>query len=467
MWMMTQMASNPRLTKNWIQYLKNNQIVNLKSDPNTGRLNYRRPVTAEDLFKFLDASSNLGEEKIMNAIRTVLAKKAFGKQPNRINKGQQDNPQDNPVDVDAKEVTPGNVPPTLSGKQNPKISHNPNSISDIDHREVPVQRRDPRALPPPSNKDDEERKPKLRVKHTGSLNGKPHFQYKGLKEDFQDEQGEELDEKDIEEVFSLLLSQQTYDTDTEETPANNRSNQNRQQNKPQQANNATTQQTSPEQDLAKNEESLGKIKRVVRDTMSPDQRKSLWRALNEHLAEAHITSADVKEILKGASALKNNSGIMGRMLKGLRKDKLDINDLQRAWKEAGFPDDTRDIYAILKNQFGFGDKEIRKVFAQVFGSTDDETGYKTPAGSRSIQNIANYAKQHGIDGQLRDFMKQEFGEELGLEKPGLMSKIFGKEKKAVAEEVRQIFTAMVQEERTGRPELIRQQEYTQLGRTRK
>ena len=53
-------------------------------------------------------------------------------------------------------------------------------------------------------------------------------------------------------------------------------------------------------------------------------------------------------------------------------------------------------------------------------------------------------------------MEQEFAEELGIDN-----------RKAMSEDVRQIFTAIVQEERTARMTLIRQQEQTQLGRTRK
>ena len=92
--------------------------------------------------------------------------------------------------------------------------------------------------------------------------------------------------------------------------------------------------------------------------------------------------------------------------------------------------------------------------------------------AQAIQKIADYAKKTGISNQLIEFMKDEFGEELGIIKQqGTMGKVWdaGKKlyKKAMAEEVRQIFTAIIQEERNDRVELIRQQDQIRLGRTRK
>lgn len=192
---------------------------------------------------------------------------------------------------------------------------------------------------------------------------------------------------------------------------------------------------------------------------------------DKNLSESEINRADVKAILKGASDLRNTPSRASHIFKGLKKDKIDINDLQQAWKDDGFPDDTRDIYSILQKKFGFGDKEIKKVFAQVFGD-HDAGDYEEPIASPAIQKIADYAKNNGFADQLIEFMKDEFGEELGLVKsPGMISKAIdaGKKlyKKAVAEEVRQIFTAIIQEERINRSDLIRQQEQISLGRTKK
>jgi hypothetical protein len=65
---------------------------------------------------------------------------------------------------------------------------------------------------------------------------------------------------------------------------------------------------------------------------------------------------------------------------------------------------------------------------------------------------------------LRSFLEHEFANELGLEKEQKKG-WFGQ--KATNEDVRQIFTSMIQEERTARIHLIKQEEQTQLGRQRK
>ena len=90
---------------------------------------------------------------------------------------------------------------------------------------------------------------------------KPRFKYsykrKGLKEDFYDRQGSELGEKEIKEIFKILLEP----TSQQETPAEK--------------------QPSDDEVVARKQEDLRKIKRMIRDTFTPQQRKSLWRLLNE------------------------------------------------------------------------------------------------------------------------------------------------------------------------------------------
>lgn len=184
-----------------------------------------------------------------------------------------------------------------------------------------------------------------------------------------------------------------------------------------------------------------------------------------NINETQISSADAKEVFKTAADLKNKPSGLGKVFKGLRKEKIDVNDLQQAWKDEGFPDDTADLSAILQDH-GFDEKEIKKVFKQVFniaGDTKDDD-YEAPAGSEVIKKLADYAKKFGIVDELKAFMEREFGEEMGLRQP--KKKGWFKEK-AVVEEIRQIFTSIVHEERTARTRLIKQQEQTQLGRTKK
>jgi hypothetical protein len=71
------------LTKWWIQYLKNNKIVDLKSDE-AGKLNYQRPVTSDDLSNFLEVKTEFSPEEISNAMHMVLARNAIGKQAPKL-----------------------------------------------------------------------------------------------------------------------------------------------------------------------------------------------------------------------------------------------------------------------------------------------------------------------------------------------------------------------------------------------
>lgn len=209
------MASDPQLIKNWIQYLKNNQIAGMQSDPKTGKLKYRRPVTADDLYKFLDTTGNFDSDTIKNAIDSVVSKKI-------------------PVRTSPEQ------------KSAPTVA-------------APIERQP---------------KPHYKLSSPTHAGQKPKVAYKGLREDIQDFKGAQLDEKDVEEVFNLLDTTQKQDT----TPA-----QSAQQG--QQARQGQSKQKQPEPPAekveAKKQENIKKIKRLIRDTMSPAQRATLWRSLNE------------------------------------------------------------------------------------------------------------------------------------------------------------------------------------------
>jgi len=186
------------------------------------------------------------------------------------------------------------------------------------------------------------------------------------------------------------------------------------------------------------------------------------------LKEAIINRADAEAIFKDAAYLRSKPQGLGRIFKGLRKDKVDVEDLRRAWADGlepdgsdGYSNDTKDIKRILQ-KFGFGDEEINKVFSQVFraGNEKNKKDYKSsmddPVSSENVQKIANFAIKNGLQKQLLAFLEQEFPEELGIQP-----------QKAVSEEIRQIFTAIVQEERTARARLIKEEEKTLIGRNRK
>jgi len=409
------------LTKDWIQYLKNNRIVDLKSDP-SGKLNYRRDVTAQDLEKFLDIS--FPEEKVSNAIKMVLAKKGAGNGQSKLqNNPTQQQPGSSLSTWSQSETTPGQ--PVPQGQQR------------IGSSVPPASPQQPAAKKSKYSKDDAE---DIEFREPGQKKGK-------VKEAIRDNPGDTFSEDDVEAVFRLLTSPGAEQPSQEE-PA-------------QQA------EVSTEQKQA----ALKKIKYAIRDVLSPKQRKTFWRALNDtNISESLITTADAKALLQGAAKLRSKPTLGGRIFKGLQKDKIEVNDLQQAWKEAGFPDDTRDIAAILKDQFGFSEDEIEKVFSNVFDSDDeDEDNDNEPVASPAIQGMVDHINELGLTDEVKKFMEKEFGQELGLQdNPGMFSKLkkfFGK--KAVAEDVRYIFTAIIQEERKDRFAILRQQEQTHLGRSKK
>jgi hypothetical protein len=185
---------------------------------------------------------------------------------------------------------------------------------------------------------------------------------------------------------------------------------------------------------------------------SPDAIKNPWDDINE----AKINPADAKEAFKVASGLRNNSTGLSRIFKGLRKDKIDVNDLQQAWKDEGFPSDTTEIAAILKGH-GFSPTEINKVYSEVFGKGTGKNDFEEPVASDAIQKIATYAKNNGLVDELKLFLQKEYGFTESLTYEG----------KAVMEDIRQIFTSIVREPRADRNSMIKIQEQTQLGRIKK
>ncbi|HEY6438368.1 MAG TPA: hypothetical protein VIY47_17410, partial [Ignavibacteriaceae bacterium] len=402
-----------------------------------GKLNYKRKVTVKDLTRFLNGKSDFEPEVIEKAIQTVVSKKGG--------------------DPGAAETPAGTEPEAKTPEQIRKEKQAA-AMAKIDATATPVN--SPEEKSPEQIRKEKQAAAMAKINAPTAPPKKPRVKYKDvIKEEIKDVAPLSLDEKDVEEIFNILGGNSSSDEGPGEKKSKKKSKE-----KPDDV------ELSPEEDAERKARDIGKIKQMVRDTMTAAQRKSLWRILSDtELSEAQVNRADVKAILQGATDLKNKSGIMGRML-GLKKDKIDLSDLQKAWAEGdsaegieSYSSDTRDIYAILKDKFGFGDKEIKKVFAQVFGDAhNDKEGYDAPVASPAIQKIANYARKNGFDDVLKSFIEKEFGEELGLKsKKGFF------ESRASIENVRDVFTAMIQEERTERHNLLRNIEYTQLGRSKK
>lgn len=128
------MAINKKeLTRAWIDFLKRNQIAELKSDPETGNLKYRKEVTPDDLARFLRNTAEFDEDSIKKAIRTVVSKKAPGqKQPDQLPPPEQ---QKQPQQPQIGSNTPS--PPSLAAPVSQKKSkYNKDDAVDIDYRDV-------------------------------------------------------------------------------------------------------------------------------------------------------------------------------------------------------------------------------------------------------------------------------------------------------------------------------------------
>jgi hypothetical protein len=450
------MFDTRRLTKEWIQFLKNNQIVS-GSDPATGKLHYKKKVTPDMVTQFLETKTDFDEETIAKVIHSVLSNKATSPAPDPT-PGPEKKKYNND---DAEDIPFREVPrdaPAVPGKPQQLAAPTPQEP------EAPAAKKAPRKL---SSTDAAIRKRSARTPGGKAFTQMqqslaPTAKRRGkLKEDIGEEVGYELDEKDVEAIFGMLASNQP-----ENTPSNK--SQERQPAPP-----SSMLPPDPAHREAKKQENIKKLKRLVRDGMSPFQRQALWRALNESvLTEAQIEPSDVNAVFKDAYKIRDAStkGLggtiragLGKINKGLQKDKLEISDLQQAWKDAGYPDDTRDIEEILKDH-GFGPKEIHKIFTQVFGTgTHEDDTVSSPA----IIKIADYVKANDFRDEMVAFLQKEFAEELGIEQktPGIFKRMFGR--KATTEDIRQIFTSVLQEERTMRAALIKEQGFRLLGRNRK
>ena len=204
-----------RLTKEWIGYLKDLQIaISSKTEP--GKLDYIKKVTSDVLSHFLELKTDFTEEQISNALHMVLARKAQGG-PSKL--------QNKP--------TPGD---SIATRNEPPQQQTPKQIGS----------NQPKPAPAPSP-----------AKKKYSKDNATDVVYKDINEEIREEVYT-LNEKDIEDIFSILTSAAPKVEPKKSAPAVN-----------------------PEEDQAKKEEEIRKLRRTIRDKMSPGQRKALWRALTD------------------------------------------------------------------------------------------------------------------------------------------------------------------------------------------
>ena len=222
------MATDPQLIKDWIQYLKNNQIAAMQSDPKTGQLKYKRPVTSDDLFKFLNGIGKFDEDQIKHAIESVVSKKGQAQQQ----------PAEQPP---AQQPTA--QPPAQQPTAQPGQKRTPSQTPDA------IRKRKSRA--------DATQKSKTGNAVMQNMVNQLHEQYNALMEDIKDTPGPQIDEKDVEAVIDLLSAGKS-NKQNGGTPAQQ------------------TQSATPDK-----QESIKKIKKLIRDSMNPQQRKTFYRALNE------------------------------------------------------------------------------------------------------------------------------------------------------------------------------------------
>lgn len=426
------MATNlTGLTKDWIQYLKNNRIVSTQSDPKTGRLNYRKNPSATDLMKFLNLKTDFDESAVRQAIKTVLnSKQGQGEEQPKTQElpAPQQGGELSTSTAQHTEISPGE---RQSYREPIQAPDTPKKYSNDDAEDIAFRE-------PGQEYPAIAHKKKPRVKYSDLK--------KGLREDFYDREGAELDENDIKQIFKILLTPQA---------------------EPEQSTQAEPGQEnlSDEEKLVQRQQYMRQLKELIRDAMTPEQRKALWRVLNQQsLSEAIITNADAEEIFRDASASRNKTSGLGRLFPGLRKDKVNFEDLRQTWANGlepdgsdGYSNDTNDIKRILL-KFGYGEKEINSIFAQVFKTSDHKNyddRWDAPRESKAVQKVADIAQKHGLSAALKNFLEAEFAKELGLDK------------RATNEDIRQIFEQILQVERTARPALIKQQEHIQLGRSKK
>ena len=251
----------------------------------------------------------------------------------------------------------------------------------------------------------------------------------------------EVKEKDVQSIFSTLLSQAPSGASAEE-PA------------------AAPTEPAPE-DAEKKAADVAKLKNLIGTGMTPAQRKELWTSLKgTALSESGVDRREAIQILKYAAKIKHT---------------IKLEDLQASWSKAGYPTDLDEIAKIL-NKAGFGRTDIKDIFDEVIGDDGSEDYEDEESGpSPTIIKIIDYINKNGIKDDILAYMEEEFGDELNApepEKKGWFDKVkdFGKRiftREATVKEIEQIFTKILLKERTELPMRIKEQEQRSLGRKRK
>lgn len=303
------MASNIQdLTRGWIKYLKNNRIAKMNSDPKTGKLLYNKQPSVQNLIKYLRITDEFDDDAIRNAILQVVKSKKGG--PGAPDDKSLPSGSEKQPDSQQSLPKPGVNAPTQPQGQKALPGKNPSGdVSTWHHTEMtPGQRQEPgsdvaqtpQRQPKKSrfNTDDAEdaevkspRQNPPRLQGNGNaprLGGpaqpeeppqppprKPRFKYRNkIREALYDDDGTEVTEEEAEAVFRILLGGQGKQS-AENKPGQEQTGQEQPgQEQPAQA-------EDPEKVKERKQQTLRELKQMIREAMSPAQRKALWRALSE------------------------------------------------------------------------------------------------------------------------------------------------------------------------------------------
>lgn len=306
------------LTRNWIQYLKNNQIVALQSNPKTGALNYKRQPTVTDLTNFL--RKDFDEDQILDAIQTVMAGKDTdgddetttggelapqgsrdlstftpgkrydgidGPQPSTPPRGKKYNTDDaedakysqrgvqpykgtdKPSTWFNKEMTPGEYQDQIGAQMPWKAK--PKKYNTDDAEDAQVKDKTPKL---PGNEPEKlgmapRALPNAERPEGKTPKRKPRFKYrykKGqLQEAIRDWQGDSVSEKEVQDIFKILANPQKAAAVPQNATGSGQA--------------APAQAAIPSEQ--EQQEQIRRLKQVIRDTMTDQQRAALYRALTD------------------------------------------------------------------------------------------------------------------------------------------------------------------------------------------
>lgn len=277
--------ASPELTKGWIQYLKNNQIVAMQSEPSTGKLKYNRKVTADDVRHFLQNNTQFDKAAIDKALASIKS-------------------------------TP-NLPATQQSNQ-PATGSPQQSQQQSDQPGKPDQQQKKRY----DNSDAEDVEPRYGPRPTLPA---PRGT---VKEAFVDDAGPGVSEDDVESVFDMLSAAAEKPAGDETAPTPAAPNRREEINK--------LKRVIRDQMTEAQRRSLWAALTDTEDATPPTT-----------VTESEVSGPEINAIFRSAVELRNKPKSKWEFFKK-DKQPVSIEDLKREYEKER-PDDLRDIKLMLKN----------------------------------------------------------------------------------------------------------------------